>query len=323
MKQEIICGDCIPVMAGMSSDSVAACITDPPYNYEFIGHTWDSDEINRRLERVQDSSTLIKNIPYGSGLAGGVRNQRWYERNRDSVAEYTRWCEQWSCKLYRICKAGAPVAVFSSTRSAAHIQVALESAGFYARDILVYRRSSGIPKGLNLRSKLEKLNHPESAKWEGWHTCFRGEWEAVVLVQKPLQNNYWQTLQETGVGVFKTINSDGSFQSNILEGFNKERADKEWSHCTVKPVSLVKKLLQVLVPKTDSNVVLDPFLGSGTTLVAARELGYSAIGIEIDSDYAAIARGRLDSLDLDDLGQGTDSPQDLTGSQGSLLLFDM
>jgi site-specific DNA-methyltransferase (adenine-specific) len=279
-------------MAELPSDSIAACITDPPYNYEFIGRRWDDKEIKRRLERIKDSNTLVKNIPYGSGLAGGVRNARWYQRNKNNTAEYSTWCEQWGRELYRVCKHGAPVAVFSSTRTAAHVQVALEEAGFYTRDLLVYRRHSGIPKGLNLKGKLEKLNHPDADKWEGWHTCFRNEWEAIVLVQKPLLNNYWDTLQETGVGVFKTINDDGSFQSNILEGYYN-KPEKTSAHCTVKPLELIKKLMLTLVPQAEDNVVLDPFAGSGTTLVAAQQLGYHFTGIEIEAEYVEIIKQRL------------------------------
>ena len=70
---QIILGDCISVMSEIPAESIAACITDPPYNYEFIGHRWNDKEINRRLEKIKGSKTLIKNIPYGSGLAGGVR----------------------------------------------------------------------------------------------------------------------------------------------------------------------------------------------------------------------------------------------------------
>jgi site-specific DNA-methyltransferase (adenine-specific) len=288
----IILGDCISIMPEIPPDSIAACITDPPYNYEFIGRQWNDKEINRRLERIKDSKTLVKNIPYGSGLAGGVRNARWYERNQQNTLEYINWCKKWGQELFRVCKHGAPVAVFNSTRTAAHIQVALEDAGFYTRDILVYRRHSGIPKGLNLKSKLEKMNHPDAEKWEGWHTCFRNEWESIVLVQKPLINNYWETLKETGVGVFKTINEDGSFQSNILEGYYN-KSEKKFTHCTVKPLELIKKLILTLVPKFQDNIILDPFAGSGTTLVAAQQLGYHFIGIEIEAEYVEIIKKRL------------------------------
>ncbi len=285
MKYEVLCGDCITVMEDIASDSIAACITDPPYNYEFIGREWNADEINRRVSRIKNGSTLVKNIPYGSGLAGGVRNKRWYERNRQNTQDYTAWCTLWGHQLFRLCKAGSPVAVFSSTRSAAHIQIALESAGFYTRDVLVYRRQSGIPKGLNLGAKLEKLDHPDASKWNGWHSCFRNEWEAIVLVQKPLINNYWNTVKETGVGVFNTITRDGSFQSNILEGYTKAANENKYEHCTVKPLSLIKRLIELLVPSSENNIILDPFAGSGTTLVAAYELGFPSLGIEIEPQY--------------------------------------
>ena len=290
---QVIQGDCISVMPEMPQESVAACITDPPYNYEFIGRKWDDKEITRRIERIKDSKTLVKNIPYGSGLAGGVRNARWYKRNRENIIEYTDWCKEWGKELFRVCKPGAPVAVFNSTRTAAHIQIALEDTGFYTRDILVYRRHSGIPKGLNLKRKLEKMNHPDAENWDGWHTCFRQEWESIVLVQKPLINNYWETLQKTGVGVFKTVNEDGSFQSNIFENYHNDKYEKKFAHCTVKPLELIKKLIHILVPKSKNNVVLDIFAGSGTTLVAAKLLGYNYIGVEIEAEYIEITKSRL------------------------------
>jgi len=288
-------GNCIEVLKGFPEGSIACCITDPPYNYEFIGHKWDDSEVKRRTERIKDSKTMVKNIPYGSGLAGGVRNKRWYEKNRKNDLDYMKWCQLWTDQLYRVCKAGAPVAVFNSNRSIAHVQIALENSGFYTRDLLVYRRNSGIPRGLNLERKLEKMNDPNSSNWQGWHSAFRNEWEAIILVQKPLMNNYWNTLQNTNVGVFKTVNDDGSFQSNILENLSKKGKDEKFDHCTVKPLILIKKLVDTLVPPHQDNIVLDPFAGSGTTLVAADELGFKYVGIEIEENYIPIINDRIES----------------------------
>lgn len=295
---KVYSGDCIDVMKDFPEESIACCITDPPYNYEFIGHKWSDSEVKRRTERVQDSKTMVKNIPYGSGLAGGVRNARWYEKNRNNDLEYMRWCQLWTHELFRVCKAGAPVAVFNSNRSIAHVQIALENSGFYTRDVLVYRRNSGIPRGLNLEDKLEKMGHPNSEKWNGWHSAFRNEWEGIVLVQKPLDNNYWETLQKTNVGVFKTVNQDGSFQSNILENLNKKDKSEKYSHCTVKPLVLIKKLVDTLCPLHEENIIFDPFAGSGTTLVAAQDLGFNFVGVEIEENYIPIINERLKSSKL-------------------------
>ncbi len=290
---KIFNGDCRDILAELPENFISACITDPPYNYEFIGHKWDNAEINRRKDRIQESKTLVKHIPYGSGLAGGIRNKRWYQRNRDNILDYGNWCYEWANELLRVCKPGATVLVFNSTRTVAHVQVALEKAGFYARDIVVYRRSSGIPKGINMQKKLKQkgFDHPEQV--EGWHSCLRNEWEAVCVVQKPLQNNYTETLLHYGTGLFYTKRDDGGFQSNILEDIKREKVAEYNVHCTVKPLDLMKKLVHIFVPRTKGSIVLDPFAGSGTTLVAAKEAGLDFIGIEIEASYLEIIEKRL------------------------------
>lgn len=63
----------------------------------------------------------------------------------------------------------------------------------------------------------------------------------------------------------------------------------EREHVTQKPVGLLREILCV----APDGAVLDPFMGSGTTLLAAKELGRSAIGIEIEERYCEIAAKRL------------------------------
>lgn len=294
-RNKVVHGDAREVLKEVEPNSISACITDPPYNYEFIGHKWDTEEIERRVARVSDpeSKTLVKNIPYGSHLAGGVRDKHWYKRIQENINSYQDWCNSWAAPLFEACKPGAPVAVFNSTRTVAHVQIALERAGFYARDILVYRRHSGIPKGLNMSAKLRKKNDPTADEWEGWHSCFRNEWEAIVLVQKPLDRNYENTVEKYGVGLFKTINRDGSFSSNIIEGISNRRGKEENLHVNEKPLALMERLVEILVPKERENIVLDPFCGSGTTILAAKRKGVAYIGIDIDPKCIETTNKRL------------------------------
>lgn len=62
-------------------------------------------------------------------------------------------------------------------------------------------------------------------------------------------------------------------------------------HPTVKPIELMRHLVRLVTPS--GGTVLDPFLGSGTTALAASEEGFHCIGIEREADYLDIARGRL------------------------------
>jgi DNA modification methylase len=62
-------------------------------------------------------------------------------------------------------------------------------------------------------------------------------------------------------------------------------------HPTVKPIDLMRHLVRLVTP--NGGTVLDPFLGSGTTALAASEEGFRCIGIEREAEYLEIARGRL------------------------------
>jgi len=63
------------------------------------------------------------------------------------------------------------------------------------------------------------------------------------------------------------------------------------THPTVKPVDLMRYLCRLVTPP--NGITLDPFMGSGTTGIAANLEGFSFIGIEMDEDYVKIARARI------------------------------
>ncbi len=72
-----------------------------------------------------------------------------------------------------------------------------------------------------------------------------------------------------------------------------EREKRGNRHPTVKPTDLMRWLCRLITPP--GGTVLDPFMGSGSTLKAAELEGFSAIGIELDADYIEIARRRIAS----------------------------
>src|SRR5690606_36857063 len=86
--------------------------------------------------------------------------------------------------------------------------------------------------------------------------------------------------------------------SYVEEASRKERnagldgKPQQNTHPTVKPLALMRYLITLVTPP--GGIVLDPFAGSGSTLVACAELGIPAIGIELSEEYCEIIARRVD-----------------------------
>ena len=80
-----------------------------------------------------------------------------------------------------------------------------------------------------------------------------------------------------------------------MGGYTEKRANY---HPTVKPVSLMRYLCRLITPP--NGIVLDPFMGSGSTGIAAKMEGVDFIGIEKDEGYFKIAEARIREAKLQD-----------------------
>jgi len=94
---------------------------------------------------------------------------------------------------------------------------------------------------------------------------------------------------QSGLKVGYSYYRDTKYPTNILEFGNTNRRNS--LHPTQKPLELIKYLIKTYSKEND--IVLDPFMGSGTTGVACKELGRRFIGIEINEKYFEIAKRRI------------------------------
>jgi DNA modification methylase len=97
-----------------------------------------------------------------------------------------------------------------------------------------------------------------------------------------------------------------STPSGVLQSIRKPRDN---SHPTVKPTDLMRHLIRLVTPSRnedgDPGLVLDPFLGSGSTAIACELEGFRWIGIEQSEEYVKIAEARLNGIQR---GLGLDVP---------------
>ena len=89
------------------------------------------------------------------------------------------------------------------------------------------------------------------------------------------------------------ITSDGR-EKSIDNAFQRGETLRHNNHPTVKPIALMSYLIKMVTPK--GGTVLDPFMGSGSTGVAAKQNGYDFIGIEREADYIKIAEARINAI---------------------------
>jgi site-specific DNA-methyltransferase (adenine-specific) len=130
--------------------------------------------------------------------------------------------------------------------------------------------------------------------------------------QKPTNGTYLENMIESEVGLLNTNLriGDDMFPANVATAENiNEQIDKAFlvskpdkkekgefnDHKTVKPLAVCEYLIS-LAAFSKNAVVLDPFLGSGTTAVAAKRLGRNYIGMELNKKYAQIAQKRISEV---------------------------
>lgn len=106
----------------------------------------------------------------------------------------------------------------------------------------------------------------------------------------PLTNNNYLPDTEYIFHIWKDRKLTGNYHTK--KKFYVLSADQEkFSHPTTKPLSLIKNM--IINGSDENDLILDPFLGSGTTAVAAKQLKRNYIGIEISEKYVEIAKQRL------------------------------
>jgi site-specific DNA-methyltransferase (adenine-specific) len=103
---------------------------------------------------------------------------------------------------------------------------------------------------------------------------FLNAWESIVVAKKP--GAYW------GSKYFPNI-----FKFQAPKG-------KDRVHPTQKPLKLMEELIELTTEK--NAIVLDPFIGSGTTAVACKQLGRHFIGFEISKEFCELAKKRLSNV---------------------------
>jgi len=121
------------------------------------------------------------------------------------------------------------------------------------------------------------------------HDGLETEWAKFFYCPKTSKSERHSNLDdhETSVGV----NGNKWTDQDYRKGDTKPTTERKNTHPTVKPVDLMRYLCRMVTPK--GGTVLDPFMGSGSTGMAAKDEGFDFIGIEKEKEYFEICESRI------------------------------
>ncbi|MBP9827863.1 site-specific DNA-methyltransferase [Patescibacteria group bacterium] len=172
-----------------------------------------------------------------------------------------------------------------------------------------------LDKHLKVRNRITWEREKGRGALSNWKNCSEDIWFATVsddykfnVEAVKLKKKVIAPYKENGLAKDWAEESDGKFRLTHPSNLWTDITIPFWSmpentdHPTQKPEKLVAKILLASTHKDD--VVLDPFLGSGTTSVVAKKLGRKYIGIEMNEEYCCLAEKRIAMVDKNPTIQG-------------------
>jgi site-specific DNA-methyltransferase (adenine-specific) len=213
-----------------------------------------------------------------------------------SHSEYAEWMDEWLRPLARLLKPTASVYICGDWRSSSVIH-SLAEKYFIVRNRITWEREKGRGARQNWKNASEDI----------WYCTVSDRYtfdlDAVKLRRKVIapytQDGKPKDWSRTAGGNFR-MTSPSNLWTDLTVPFWSMPENTE--HPTQKPEKLIAKIILASTKKND--LVLDPFLGSGTTSVVAKKLGRRYIGIESDEKFACLAEKRLAMADRDKSIQG-------------------
>ncbi|WP_181705885.1 site-specific DNA-methyltransferase [Chthonobacter rhizosphaerae] len=194
----------------------------------------------------------------------------------ESFEAYDAFTRAWLLACRRVLKPNGTIWVIGSYHNIFRVGSVMQDLGFWMLNDIVWRKANPMP---NFRGKR-----------------FTNAHETMIWASKSKDAKSYTFNYEA----MKAFNDDLQMRSDWMlpictghERLKDERGAK--LHPTQKPEAL---LYRVLLSSTNAgDVVLDPFLGTGTTAAVAKRLGRHFVGIERDRTYAAHARERVDAVE--------------------------
>ena len=188
----------------------------------------------------------------------------------DTFAAYDEFTKAWLGEARRILKPDGTIWVIGSYHNIYRVGALLQDTGYWMLNDIVWHKSNPMP---NFRGRR-----------------FTNAHETLLWAARDQKSKYTFNYES-----MKTLNDDIQMRSDwhlpICGGSERLKVQGEKAHPTQKPEALLARV--VIAASNPGDLVLDPFLGSGTTGAVARKLHRRFVGIEREGRYIDLARERI------------------------------
>jgi site-specific DNA-methyltransferase (adenine-specific) len=212
----------------------------------------------------------------------GKRYNNYHDKKR--IDEYLEWCRLWLKEMVRITKPTGSIFVHHIPKWLTYFAGFLNEIAYFRHWIVWDAMSSPLGKTL-LPSHYGIL----------WYTKEKRGFKFYdIRSAHPRCRNCGIVLQDYG-GKKNKMHPYGPLISDVWKDIHRIRHKKRRDeHPCQLPIPLLERL--ILMTTDEGDIVLDPFVGTGTTAIAAKRLGRKYIAIDIDSKYVKIAREKLENV---------------------------
>ena len=201
--------------------------------------------------------------------------------DKHEAEEYLSWCKKWLREMVRITKPTGSIFVHNIPKWLIYF-------GSYLNEVAIFRHwiawnAMGPPLGKTLLpNHYGILYYVKSERFKFYD---------IRMLHRRCRSCHW-VLQDYG-GKKSQMHQFGPLVSDVWTDIHRIRHKKRRDeHPCQLPIHLLERLL--LMSSDEEDIVLDPFIGTGTTAIAAKKLGRKFIGIDIDPKYVEIASKKLE-----------------------------
>jgi len=254
---QIIPGECVKKLNSLPENSVDLIFADPPYNLQLENTLWRPNMT--QVDAVDD---------------------HWDQF--DNFQAYDNFCQDWLQACKRVLKDNGTLWVIGSYHNIYRIGKIMQDLGFWMLNDVIWIKTNPMPNFRGVRF----ANAHETILWASKSKDSKYTFNHHAM--KELNDNGKQMRSDW------LLSAVDLWEEAICSGSERIKVNGQKAHSTQKPEALLYRI--IASSSNPGDIVLDPFMGTGTTCAVAKKLHRHWIGIEQEKKYIFIAQKRLDSI---------------------------